>query len=201
MGWISVPRGCPYHGLHARISARTPAAAALSPETNCPGYTNTLLVFHPGQLLLLTNNPAWSRGGPERLESEKTVVFQNKAPDLKHKLCSSSRWLQGNIEAVCKSTGNRERQHKDVKRWSQPCVKLLWPWASPVPCLRFQEDLTQEYCRSWDWLKNWPCFFPVIYCVLSKQSGTVALELFSLLHCCTSTGTKQSLWHESVSCY
>lgn len=40
-GWISVPRDCPCHGLDARISVRTPAAAALSPETNCPGYTNT----------------------------------------------------------------------------------------------------------------------------------------------------------------
>lgn len=115
MWWICVPRGCPYHGLHARISTRTPAAAALSPETNCPGYTNTSSVFHPGQLLLLTDIPAWARGGPKRLGSEKTVVFRTKAPALKHKICSSSRQLQGNLEAVCKSTGKWERQHQDVK--------------------------------------------------------------------------------------
>lgn len=109
-------------GFNARISTRTPAAAALSPKTHCPDYTNTLSVFHPGQLLLLTNTPAWSRGGPKRLGSEKAAVFQNKAPDLKHKICSSSWQLQGNLEAVCKSTIKWERQHQDVKMKWYLCV-------------------------------------------------------------------------------
>lgn len=92
MGWIWAPGGCPYHGLQARISRRIPAATALNPETTCPGYTNTLPVFHLDQLFLLTNSPACSNGGPKRLGSEQAVVFQNKGPHLKHKICSRETW-------------------------------------------------------------------------------------------------------------
>lgn len=92
MGWICVPGGCPYHGLQARISRRIPAATALNPETTCPGYTNTSSVFHLDQLFLLPNSPACSNGGPKRLGSEQAVVFQNKGPHLKHKICSRETW-------------------------------------------------------------------------------------------------------------
>jgi len=114
MGRICVPRGCPHHEHDARIPARTPATAALSPETSCPGYANTSSVFHPGQLILLTNASAWSREGARRSGSEKADVFQNKAPGLNHKIPSSSQWLQGSLEAVCESTRKRERQRQDV---------------------------------------------------------------------------------------
>lgn len=113
MGWSSIPRGCPYHGLDASISARPPAAAALSPKTSCPRFTNTGSVFHqldsfcsptplPGPEEGLTGRVLGKRlYSRTKVQTENRKIFQLLTAAGKPRSCVQGYWKAGQAGARC----------------------------------------------------------------------------------------------------